>query len=89
MVVSLVAVHTTYVVTTNNPLSLTYVLSIYMHLCSTYLVVTYYCLLPFFSFLSALDLIHVFEKKMDDAQTQILGPAMHAFSMYNKTQNCV
>jgi hypothetical protein len=34
-----------------------------------------------FFFLSALSLIHLFEKKMDDAQTQILGPVMHALGM--------
>jgi hypothetical protein len=31
--------------------------------------------------------IHVFEKKMDDAQSQNLGPLMHTFSVYNKTKN--
>jgi hypothetical protein len=31
--------------------------------------------------------IHVSEKKMDDAQTQNLGPLMHTFGVYNKTQN--
>jgi multisubunit Na+/H+ antiporter MnhG subunit len=30
-----------------------------------------------FFFLSALGLIHLFEKSMDNAQTQILGLAMH------------
>jgi hypothetical protein len=30
----------------------------------------------FLFFLSALGPIHVFEKKMDDAQTQILGPVI-------------
>jgi hypothetical protein len=37
--------------------------------------------------LFALGVIHVFERKMDDAQTQNLGPLMHTFGVYNKTQN--
>jgi hypothetical protein len=35
---------------------------------------------PFIS-LSALDLNHGFEKEMDDAQTQKMGPVMHALSV--------
>jgi hypothetical protein len=41
----------------------------------------YKCTVCFFFFSSAMDLIHLFEKKMDDAQTQILGPAMHALGV--------
>jgi hypothetical protein len=37
--------------------------------------------------LSACGPIHLFEKEMDDAKTQNLGPVMHTLGTYNKTQN--
>jgi hypothetical protein len=41
----------------------------------------YKSVFSFFFFLSAIGPIHVFEKEMDDTQTQILGPVMHALGM--------
>jgi hypothetical protein len=37
----------------------------------------YKCTVCFFFFSPAMGLIHLFKKKMDNAQTQNLGPAMH------------